>query len=111
MIKSCGSLEQQVKCSNITCAANADLHFTKAADNQCMSTAVKDRATGPNNHPYNDMVAPFVTMTLKGWLWYHGENNLFKHAGAVHLLSICSEAMLVVSLSVTSTTTISWRRN
>ena len=55
-----------------------------------MSTAVNNRTAGPNNHPYNDMVALFVNMTLKGWLWYHGENNLFEHAGAVQLLSIFS---------------------
>jgi len=29
------------------------------------------------------MTAPFVNMTLFGWTWYQGENNLFADAGSV----------------------------
>ena len=25
---------------------------------------------------YSSMTAPFVDMTVKGWLWYQGENNM-----------------------------------
>ena len=30
---------------------------------------------------YNGMVAPFVNMTVKGYVWYQGENNVFADTG------------------------------
>ena len=30
---------------------------------------------------YNGMVAPFINMTVKGFLWYQGENNVFAETG------------------------------
>lgn len=37
-----------------------------------------DRTGGPawNGHLYGTMTLPFVDMTVKGWLWYQGENNM-----------------------------------
>ena len=30
---------------------------------------------------YNGMVAPFINMTVKGYIWYQGENNVFADTG------------------------------
>eukprot|EP00117_Sycon_ciliatum_P047952 scpid52642/ scgid34202/ Sialate O-acetylesterase; Sialic acid-specific 9-O-acetylesterase; Yolk sac protein 2; Sialate O-acetylesterase small subunit; Sialate O-acetylesterase large subunit len=32
---------------------------------------------------YNGMVAPFVNMSVKGYLWYQGENNVYEDTGNV----------------------------
>jgi len=42
-----------------------------------------DRLGGPqwNGHLYATMTVPFVDMTVKGFLWYQGENNMFGTKG------------------------------
>ena len=48
----------------------------------CLVDAVVEGA-GANGALYNGMVLPFVNMSIKGWNWYQGENNLGFHAGNV----------------------------
>lgn len=77
------SEEAQLQCSNITCTSNQSWPYT--ADTQAACTAVKSapNSAGSNAELYNGMVLPFVNMTVKGWLWYQGENNLPYMAGNV----------------------------
>eukprot|EP01062_Namystynia_karyoxenos_P033708 TRINITY_DN24775_c0_g1_i1.p1 TRINITY_DN24775_c0_g1~~TRINITY_DN24775_c0_g1_i1.p1 ORF type:complete len:694 (+),score=180.72 TRINITY_DN24775_c0_g1_i1:72-2084(+) len=77
--------DQLASCSNITCTANTSLPFEPSTLSQCLQIAVEltYRGAGPNSFLYNGMVGPFVNMTVKGWLWYQGENNLPFHAGNV----------------------------
>jgi len=97
-------LEQQFQCSNITCTVNGNHPFTKETEKQCLNTPPNTLVPspdsvdnvweglpslrhgldpGPNSYLFNGMVAPFVNMTLRGWVWYQGENNLMYHAGNV----------------------------
>lgn len=45
------------------------------------------------------MTIPFVDMTVKGWLWYQGENNMggVKGNSAASLGYACNQKALVVS--------------
>ena len=71
MIEEWLASKTQLECaSNVTCTSNMTLPFTPATEPTCN-----------NGQLYNGMVAPFVNMTLKGFLWYQGENNLFRDAG------------------------------
>jgi len=45
--------------------------------------AAAAKGAGANGQLYNGMVLPFVNMSLKGWNWYQGENNLGFHTGNV----------------------------
>lgn len=109
MIESWIDAPKQFECSNITCTANQTMHFTKETEAACMAAAssanttnnnpdilprytfdyrnldphISAKGAGANGQLYNGMVLPFVNMSLKGWLWYQGENNLGKHAGNV----------------------------
>jgi len=38
----------------------------------CVNTSMKDSS----GTLFNGMVAPFLNMSVKGWLWYQGENNI-----------------------------------
>eukprot|EP00660_Eupelagonema_oceanica_P012302 gene12302-305_t len=38
--------------------------------------------SGPNGALYYGMVAPFVNMTVRGWVWYQGENNMHEAPGS-----------------------------
>jgi len=59
------SVEAQLKCSNVTCHANASLPYSAATAEAC----TQDEEMG-NGGLYNGMVAPFVNMTVSGFLWY-----------------------------------------
>ena len=75
------SLEEQVQpgtCSNITCLANKSAPVTPATAKACTENAEEG-----NGGLWRGMTAPFINMTLRGWLWYQGENNLFADAGNV----------------------------
>lgn len=71
------SIPQQLKCSNITCLANKSLPMSAANAQACTQNAQYG-----NGGLWRGMTAPFVNMTLTGWLWYQGENNLFADAGS-----------------------------
>ena len=51
------------------------------------------------------MTTPFVDMTVKGWLWYQGENNMggVKGNSAASLGYACNQKALVVSSKKYST--------
>jgi hypothetical protein len=36
---------------------------------------------GPTHQLYATQVIPFVDMTVKGWVWYQGENNMGNRKG------------------------------
>lgn len=45
-------------------------------DNKTISTC-KNASIGAGNQKYHDeRVLPYVNMTLKGWIWYQGENDM-----------------------------------
>ena len=71
-------IESQLRCVNISCHANSSLSPVTAANiEQC----THDAELG-NGGLWGGMTAPFVNMTVTGWTWYQGENNLFADAGA-----------------------------
>ena len=74
---------QLSSCSNITCTAKQTIHFTKATESECFSSVSGRKGAGANGQLYNGMVLPFVNMSVKGFLWYQGENNLAYMAGNV----------------------------
>eukprot|EP00620_Florenciella_sp_RCC1587_P012536 CAMPEP_0182557330 /NCGR_PEP_ID=MMETSP1324-20130603/1268_1 /TAXON_ID=236786 /ORGANISM="Florenciella sp., Strain RCC1587" /LENGTH=813 /DNA_ID=CAMNT_0024769361 /DNA_START=135 /DNA_END=2573 /DNA_ORIENTATION=- len=43
--------------------------------NECSGTSLNTDGVAPPTKLYNGMVAPFVNMSIKGFLWYQGENN------------------------------------
>jgi len=45
---------------------------TNETTKQCTGTSLKESS----GTLYNGMVCPFINMTIKGWLWYQGENNI-----------------------------------
>ena len=72
------SVDSQLQCSNVSCHANSSNPYSKSTAEEC----TKDSEMG-NGGLYNGMVAPFVNMTMAGFVWYQGENNLFADAGNV----------------------------
>jgi hypothetical protein len=100
MIESWVDVNTQLStCTNITCTSNQTEHFTEATRAACLAgsdlstdrdgrDAVYDwqstaKGAGANGQLYNGMVLPFVNMSVKGFTWYQGENNLGFHAGNV----------------------------
>lgn len=41
----------------------------------CKNASLNADGQAPPGRLYNGMIAPFVNMTIAGWLWYQGENN------------------------------------
>ena len=75
---------QLSSCSNITCSAKQTIHFTKATESECFASVTPGgKGAGANGQLYNGMVLPFVNMSIKGFLWYQGENNLPYMAGNI----------------------------
>ena len=68
----------QLQCQNISCHANASIPVSPSTIEQC----THDVEMG-NGGLYGGMIAPYVNMSITGWLWYQGENNLFATAGNV----------------------------
>ena len=59
------SVEGQLRCQNITCHANSSIPYSAATAETC----TQDKELG-NGGLWGGMTAPFVNMTLTGWLWY-----------------------------------------
>eukprot|EP00912_Choanoflagellata_sp_UC4_P000343 UC4_evm6s209 len=72
------SIEEQLLCKNISCHANSSIEMSIETAELC----TKDAEMG-NGGLFNGMVSPFVNMSIRGFLWYQGENNLFADAGNV----------------------------
>lgn len=105
MIESWVEASQQFGCSNITCTSKQTMKFTKKTEQDCFAagsdvqshvdrhpekfpelldgSGATAKGAGANGQLYNGMVGPFVNYTVKGWLWYQGENNLAFEAGNV----------------------------
>ena len=66
----------QLACSNITCTSNQSWPYTADTRAACTAVPSAENSAGANAELFNGMVLPFVNMTVKGWLWYQGENNL-----------------------------------
>ena len=82
-IESWLSQDAQLGCSNITCTSNQSWPYTKDTQAACAAVKSAGSSAGSNAELYNGMILPFVNMTVKGWLWYQGENNLPYMAGNV----------------------------
>ena len=93
-----GTEAQLASCTNITCTSKQPLPFNRSTEQECLqagrdteyppaAAAVDVGAAavgaGANGELWHGMVQPFVNMTVKGWTWYQGENNLAYHAGNV----------------------------
>ena len=72
------SVDDQLLCSNISCHSNASLPYSAKTARVC-----SEDSQGGNGGLFGGMVAPFVNMTITGWTWWQGENNLFADAGTV----------------------------
>ena len=70
------SVDAQLQCANVSCHANSSIPYSPATAEACTN----DKELG-NAGLWGGMTAPFVNMTLTGWTWYQGENNLFADAG------------------------------
>ena len=72
----------QLTCGNVTCLANHSVPYSAATAEMCANddNGGKQAELG-NGGLWNGMTRPFVNMTVKGYLWYQGENNLFADAG------------------------------
>ena len=77
----------QLRCANVTCVGNHSLPFSAATAEQCANGGfggggqLGAKGAGGNGALWEGQVRPFVNMTVTGWLWYQGENNLFADAG------------------------------
>jgi hypothetical protein len=47
-----------------------------ACDKEQWAANTKPGSRDWNGHLYASMTTPFLDMTIKGWLWYQGENNM-----------------------------------
>ncbi len=83
MIESWLDAETQLVCSNITCTSLQPAAYNRSSKAACLAAPGPSKSAGPNGFLWHGMVAPFVNMTVRGWLWYQGENNLPYHAGNV----------------------------
>ena len=53
-----------------------DTSFYQCDKERWSSPKLKAGSRDWNGHLYASMTTPFVDMTIKGWLWYQGENNM-----------------------------------
>ena len=90
---------QLASCNNITCTALQPTQFNASTKEVCLDAGGHTRyppearlvaspraqavGAGANGELFHGMVQPFVNMSLKGWIWYQGENNLPYHAGSI----------------------------
>jgi len=73
MVEQWTSWNTQLQCINATCMCQTQGcdPFQPLNPENCTS----------NSNLYNGNIEPFVNITVKGWLWYQGENNLYADAG------------------------------
>jgi hypothetical protein len=79
LIEQWTNLEHQKPCRNISCLGCEP----NTSANGCEFTPETARQCTGNGALYNGMVAPFVNMSVKGFVWYQGENNCGGDAGTV----------------------------
>ena len=74
-----------------------DIHADVRIRSNSMTSSLFFNSTG---HLFASMTTPFVDMTVKGFLWYQGENNMggVKGNSAASLGYACNQKALVVSL-------------
>ncbi len=72
--------DAQSECKNVTCCDSLDCTQGPTHDPDPFRPITHDDCPG-NGGLYNGLIAPLVNTTIKGWLWYQGENSLPYDAG------------------------------
>jgi sialate O-acetylesterase len=73
--------DAQGECKNVTCCEGADCTQSPQSNPHPYIPVTHTDCPG-NAQLYNGLIAPLVNTTIKGWLWYQGENSLCYDAGS-----------------------------